>query len=220
MEEDLPATELGPCKTEDIQHKQANWSMFEKVETLGGGAFGLVYKVKCLYSTKICDNGNERTLLSQKSIRKTKNEMSRANVNTKPAQTQGRQMLEDTFYVIKEIDIANVPEAIGVEALGEIDIMGTIDSPYIVGYFDSFIEDQRINIVIEYCPSGDLNSVVEKQLISGKPFVENIIWKIFINMALGLQYLHSKEIIHRDLKSLNIFMMKDNTAKIGDMGCS
>lgn len=34
-----------------------------------------------------------------------------------------------------------------------------------------------------------------------------------------MQYLHSRNIIHRDLKSLNIFMVKENYAKIGDLGC-
>jgi hypothetical protein len=36
--------------------------------------------------------------------------------------------------------VANVPEEIGNEALGEIEIMGPLESPYIVGYFDSFID--------------------------------------------------------------------------------
>ena len=67
---------------------------------------------------------------------------------------------------------------------------------------------------------GDLNSLVEKQKIANKPFVDNMIWKIFINLCLGMEYLHSKDIIHRDLKSLNIFMLKDNIAKIGDLGCA
>jgi len=40
--------------------------------------------------------------------------------------------------------------------------MGNTDSPFIVGYIDSFIDEQKINIVIEYCPMGDLNSLIEK----------------------------------------------------------
>lgn len=67
---------------------------------------------------------------------------------------------------------------------------------------------------------GDLNSLVEKQKIANKPFVDNMIWKIFINLCLGMEYLHSKDIIHRDLKTLNIFMLKENIAKIGDLGCA
>ena len=65
-----------------------------------------------------------------------------------------------------------------------------------------------------------MNSVIEKQKILGKPLVDNLIWKIYIHICLGMQYLHSKNIIHRDLKSLNIFMVKENLAKIGDLGCA
>jgi len=69
--------------------------------------------------------------------------------------------------------------------------MGNTDSPFIVGYIDSFIDDQKINIVIEYCPMGDLNSLIEKQKLtkvngSVKPIVDNLIWKIFIHICLGV----------------------------------
>ena len=47
-----------------------------------------------------------------------------------------------------------------------------------------------------------------------------MLWKIFINLCLGMEYLHSKDIIHRDLKTLNVFMLKENVAKIGDLGCA
>ena len=107
-----------------------------------------------------------------------------------------------------------------MDALKEIELMGTLDSPYVVGYYDSFIDNLKINLVIEYCPQGDLNAYILKQKQLGKFLVENLIWKIFIHICLGMQYLHANKIIHRDLKTLNIFMMKDNVAKIGDLGCA
>lgn len=62
--------------------------------------------------------------------------------------------------------------------------------------------------------------MILKQKALNKPFVENIIWKIFINIALGVWYLHTQNIIHRDLKTLNIFMASQSGAKIGDLGCA
>ena len=52
------------------------------------------------------------------------------------------------------------------------------------------------------------------------PLEEQVIWKIFIHICLGLEHLHSLNFIHRDLKSLNIFLQEDYLAKIGDLGCA
>jgi NIMA (never in mitosis gene a)-related kinase len=68
--------------------------------------------------------------------------------------------------------------------------MTLLDSPYIVGYYDSFINDQTINIVIEYCGYGDLYNLIEKHKALKKPIADNVIWKIFINLCLGLHYMH------------------------------
>lgn len=53
---------------------------------------------------------------------------------------------------------------------------------------------------------------------SGKPLKEERIWKFFIEMCLGLHYLHSFKILHRDIKSMNIFLGKEDMVKIGDLG--
>ena len=51
-----------------------------------------------------------------------------------------------------------------------------------------------------------------------RPLNETKIWKFFIEMCLGLRYLHSNKILHRDIKTINMFLGKDDKIKIGDLG--
>lgn len=44
------------------------------------------------------------------------------------------------------------------------------------------------------------------------------IWQYFIQICLGLEYLHKRKILHRDIKTINIFLASDNTVRIGDLG--
>ena len=49
---------------------------------------------------------------------------------------------------------------------------------------------------------------------------EDDVWKIYIQVVRGLKALHDIKIYHRDLKTANIFLMKDGSAKLGDMNVS
>lgn len=51
-------------------------------------------------------------------------------------------------------------------------------------------------------------------------FTEDVIIKILVQMCLGVNALHSLRIMHRDLKSANIFLTNDNIVKIGDLNVS
>ena len=73
---------------------------------------------------------------------------------------------------------------------------------------------------MEYADSGDLESkVVQAKQI--KSFVkESKIWYIFKQVLEGLEALHSKSIVHRDIKCANIFLFKNGSVKLGDMNVS
>ena len=85
--------------------------------------------------------------------------------------------------------------------------MGKLSHPYIVRYRESFIEDNTLNIVMEYCDNGDLNQYLKLQ--NKRPLKEEKIWRFFLEITVGLEYIHKNKILHRDIKTLNIFMNRD-----------
>ena len=49
-------------------------------------------------------------------------------------------------------------------------------------------------------------------------FSDNFVWKCLIHIFLGLHCLHDMKVVHRDLKTLNIFLTKEKACKLGDLG--
>jgi NIMA (never in mitosis gene a)-related kinase len=99
-------------------------------------------------------------------------------------------------------------------------LLSKLSHENIVKYYDSFInnEDNTLNIVMEYCDAGDLNQYITAHRDKAKKINIETIYSIFIQICKGIECLHSKRILHRDIKPLNIFLFKDGRAKIGDLG--
>ena len=45
----------------------------------------------------------------------------------------------------------------------EISLLGSLSSPYVVSYIDSFVSGTKVNIIMEYCENGDLSSLIQKK---------------------------------------------------------
>lgn len=127
------------------------------------------------------------------------------------------------YYVLKEIplNLSSAAEKIN-SVQNEADILSSLNNKYVVKFYESFKKNHNIYIIMEYCDNGDLCSFlnrIKKQRKSEEYFLEiDFVWKLFIQMSIGLYYIHSKKIIHRDIKTLNIFLTKNFDAKIGDLG--
>jgi len=104
------------------------------------------------------------------------------------------------------------------EVKNEAKILSSISSEFIVKYYSSFLENNTLNIIMEYCEQGDLGKLLNIKRNLVKILNEDIVWKYFIQISLGIVYLHSKKILHRDIKTMNIFLTKNNDVRIGDLG--
>ena len=124
----------------------------------------------------------------------------------------------NSVYVIKQIPLSGLSEKERNEVEQEAKILHLINSNYVVKYYDSFKENDNLNIVMEYCDGGDLNDFLIEKKKLGQPLEEPFIWKIFIKITIGLADIHKLKILHRDLKTLNIFLKQNFDIKIGDLG--
>jgi len=126
--------------------------------------------------------------------------------------------LEEKFVAIKKIEIKKLSSSTKHIVSTEIEIMRSICAdphPNIVQCYDIIenIANKCAYIVMEYCDSGDLASLIKK------PIKEKFVQFYFSQLTNGLRYLFDHNIIHRDIKPLNILLTNNKKIlKIADFG--
>ncbi|KAG2382327.1 hypothetical protein C9374_005529 [Naegleria lovaniensis] len=126
--------------------------------------------------------------------------------------------IDNNLYIIKQIEISSIPEKERKEALNEVKVLSSLQHPNIVKYVDSFTEGGKLNIVMEYASQGDLYEKIKLQKSTLFPEEKILDW--FIQICMAVKYIHDRRILHRDLKTQNIFIAADGTVKLGDFGIS
>lgn len=98
-------------------------------------------------------------------------------------------------------------------------IMKQCNSPFITQYYGSYYNkgNSSLWVLLEYC---DCGSIVDLMKITNTQFTEQEIASMIQMVLLGLEYLHKKNIIHRDIKGSNILINKEGEVKIADFGIS
>uniref|UniRef100_A0A8C5LBF0 non-specific serine/threonine protein kinase n=1 Tax=Jaculus jaculus TaxID=51337 RepID=A0A8C5LBF0_JACJA len=119
-------------------------------------------------------------------------------------------------YVIKEISISRMSSKEREESRREVAVLANMKHPNIVQYRESFEENGSLYIVMDYCEGGDLFKRINAQ--KGSLFQEDQILDWFVQICLALKHVHDRKILHRDIKSQNIFLTKDGTVQLGDFG--
>ncbi|KAM8922124.1 serine/threonine-protein kinase Nek11 isoform 2-T2 [Lycaon pictus] len=125
----------------------------------------------------------------------------------------------EELKVLKKISVGELNPNETVQANVEAQLLSKLDHPAIVKFYTSFVEQDNFCIITEYCEGRDLDCKIQEYKKAGKTFPESQIIEWFIQLLLGVDYIHERKILHRDLKSKNIFL-KNNLLKIGDFGVS
>ena len=127
---------------------------------------------------------------------------------------------DNSYCVIKQINMTNMNEKEKNETVNEAKILKKLDHPNIIKFKDVFQSKKPIslNIVTEYADGGDLSIKIKSHQKNKSYFPENEILDIFTQICSAIKHIHHKKILHRDLKSQNVFMTKSGLVKLGDFG--
>eukprot|EP00884_Botryococcus_braunii_P005339 jgi/Botrbrau1/14806/Bobra.0370s0003.2 len=103
----------------------------------------------------------------------------------------------------------------------EADLLEQLRHPNIVNFLGFCQESDKLMVVTELCPGGDLGKALRRNRNSGAFSWSRRGYQIALDVAAGLAYLHSLQVVHYDIKPGNILLDKSGSrAKISDVGMS
>lgn len=124
---------------------------------------------------------------------------------------------KDIKMVLKRINNKSQTE----NTIKEAELSIKMHCRYIIHSYDYIIDENNdVCILMEYCKYKNLFDIITYLDENNVVINTDGILKYFIDIVMGLRYLHKNKIIHRDIKPENIFITNDNVCVLGDFGLS
>ena len=127
-----------------------------------------------------------------------------------------RSKFNSKIYAMKKIDSKYASKVQEQYIRNEFELLKKMDFPNITKYFKYFYQDNCLYIVYEFLNNGDLGGFLDAYKSLDKPIDSNTLWNIFMQCISALYYIHSNNIIHKNISLSNVFMSENKIVKLGD----
>lgn len=126
---------------------------------------------------------------------------------------------------IKEIDLSKIALKDRGSCLKEVSIQSIFNHPHIVKLSNSFLQADKLFLLMEYADGGDLEKEIMRRKAEERPFTRAELITYYRQITSALAVVHAKNVVHRDVKPHNIFIFRHQEdsgfdLKIGDFGIS
>ncbi|GAA6052183.1 hypothetical protein JCM3770_000784 [Rhodotorula araucariae] len=126
-------------------------------------------------------------------------------------------------YAVKRTKNAFLGPKDRLRRLEEVDILRLFSSesdasPHLISLVDAWEQSGHLFIQTELCPAGNLAWWLEEYGSQHEQLDEARVWKILAELTAGVAHIHSRNVLHLDLKPANVFITDKGHLKIGDFG--
>lgn len=129
-----------------------------------------------------------------------------------------RRREDDARVAVKKVELAGMDADARADTRNEVEVLRRLSHPNVVRYHEARVEHRVLHIVMEYVSGGDLAARLRDD--PPESFTEDRVMRLFAQICLALRHLHDRGVLHRDLKTANIFVAEGDVVKLGDFGIS
>lgn len=123
------------------------------------------------------------------------------------------------------IDLQYLSKKEQKDVQGEIEFLKVLKGPTFIKFHENFRYKNKVCIVMEYASKGNLGELIEMKIAEKvknpyAAFPTKVIMRYLSQLCLAMLYMNKKYILHRDIKTANIFIHQNGILKLGDFGIS